>query len=137
MRFTFSIDLLFLLTFLKINWRSTLHTNTRRIALGVGPVQNWQHGNENNAFYIVLRFWLTLGRSLHFFLGLLSLTLNVLCLLWVSLNPALWQIFVEHQIGIIFMGVVAKHLFSTVPRKSPLGCSSQIIIYKLLWQHHF
>ena len=27
----------------------------------------------------------------------------------VHLNATLWHIFVEHQMGIIFMGVIAKH----------------------------
>ena len=48
-------------------------------------------------------FWLTLGRSLHFFLVLLLLNLNI-----SIVNATLWHIFVENQKGVIFMGVVAK-----------------------------
>ena len=54
----------FLLTFLNINFV-------------------WQHGYHNNVRHIVWIFWLTLGRSLHFFLVLLLLTLNMICLLWM------------------------------------------------------
>ena len=105
---------------------------------GVGPVQIWQQGYQNKICDIVLKFWLTLGRSLHYFLVLLSLTLNILCFLWMSLNATLWHNFGEHQIGVIFMRVVAKHYFATLPVTRPLGCSSHIIIYKLLWRRrHF
>ena len=82
---------------------------TRSIALSVGLVQIWYQGYHNNICHVLLRFWLTLGRSLHYILVLLLLTLNILYLLWVSLNATLWHIFVEHQIGVIFIGVVAKH----------------------------
>ena len=48
------------------------------------------------------------------------------------LNADLWHIFVEHQIGVIFMRDVAKHYFATVPMTSPMGYFSQIFVYKLL-----
>ena len=64
---------------------------------------------------VILRLWLTLGRSLCCFLVLLLLTLYILCLFGMSLNATLWHIFVEHQMGVIFIGVVAKHYFATVP----------------------
>ena len=44
----------------------------------------------------------------------------------MSLNATLWYTFVEHQIGDIFMGVVAKYYFATMSMTSPMGCSSQI-----------
>ena len=37
----------------------------------MGPVQIWQQGYHNNVYHFVLKlwlFWLTLGRSLHYFL---------------------------------------------------------------------
>ena len=110
---------------------------TRSIALGVVPVQIWQQGYHSNVCHVILRFWLVLGRSLHYFLIFLLLTLNIICLLWMSLNATLWYIFIEHQISVIFLGVIAKHWFSTVSMTSPMGCSSQIIVYKLLWWRHF
>ena len=70
---------------------------TRSITLGVGPVQIWEQGYQNNVFNVVLRVWLTLTRSLHYFLVLLLLTFNILCLLRMSLNATLWHIFVEQQ----------------------------------------
>ena len=62
-------------------------------ALAVWPGQIWKQGYHNNVCHFVLRFWLTLYWSLHYFLVF-------------SLNATLWHIFVEHQIGIIFKGVV-------------------------------
>ena len=47
-------------------------------------------------------------------------------------NATLCQNFVENQKGVIFMGVVAKHLFPTIPMISPMGCSPKIFVYKLL-----
>ena len=43
----------------------------------------WQQGNNNNFCHVVWMFWLTLCRSLHFFLALLLLSLNIICLLWM------------------------------------------------------
>ena len=108
-RFTFSIDLFISPNIFK-NVCSSSHkclfkVYTRSIALGVGAVQIWQHVYHSNVCHVVLKFWLTLGRSLYYFL---LLTLNILCLFWMSLNATLWHIFVENQIGVIFMGVVAK-----------------------------
>ena len=34
--------------------------------------------------------------------------------------------------GYLCMGVIAKHYFPTVPMISPIGCSSEIFVYKLL-----
>ena len=45
----------------------------------------------------------------------------------MSLNITFWHISVEHQIGIVFMGVVAKQ-FATVPKTDSTGCSSKIQI---------
>ena len=59
-------------------------------------------------------FWLTLGRSLHFFLVILLFIVNA----------NLWPLYVEDQKVFIFMGVVA------IIR--PMGCSSEIFVYKLL-----
>ena len=75
---------------------------TRSMALGVGPFQISQQGYHSNVCHVVLRFRLTLCRSLQYFLVLLLLTLNILCLLWMSLNSTLRYIFVEHQIGVMF-----------------------------------
>ena len=59
-------------------------------------------------------FWLTLGRSLHFFLVIL---LSIV-------NANLWPLYVEDQKEFMFMGVVA------IIR--PMGRSSEIFVYKLL-----
>ena len=59
-------------------------------------------------------FWLTLGRSLHFFLVIL---LSIV-------NANLWPLYVEDQKEFIFMEVVA------IIR--PMGRSSEIFVYKLL-----
>ena len=100
-RFAFGID-----PFISpkvFNSMSTPHTKclfnvyTGSIALGVGPIQIWQQGYHNNVCFVILKFWLTLGWSLHYSLELLLLTLNVRCLLWMSLNATLWHIFVERQ----------------------------------------
>ena len=64
---------------------------------------------------------LTMGRFLHYFLVLLLLTLNILSL-WMSLNATFRHIFAEHQIGVIFMEVFAKHYFATVPMTSHISC---------------
>ena len=142
-RFTFSIDLFISPNSFK-NWfnvnsahRCLFEVYTKSTALGLGPVQSWQQEYSNNVSYVVFRFWLTLGWSLHYFLALLLLTLNILCLLWMSLNATLWHIFVKHQIDIVLMGVVAKHKFATVPMISPMECSSQIFVWKLLWRRNF
>ena len=37
----------------------------------------WQQGYHNNVCHVVWMFWLTLGRSLHFFLVLLLLIFNI------------------------------------------------------------
>ena len=55
----------------------------------------------------------------------------------MSLNATLWFIFVGHQIGIIFIEVVAKDWFTVVPMTCPMGCSTQTFVYKLLWQGLF
>ena len=88
---------LFFLTLLKINWMWTLTRQlfkvcTRSIALGVGPVQIWQHGYHSNVYHVVLRFWLPLGRSLYYFLVFLLLTLNIFCLLLISLDATFWNV---------------------------------------------
>ena len=108
--------------------------DTISIALGVRPVQIWQQGHQSNFCHIVLKFWLTLGRPLHYFLVLLWLTLNILVLLWMSLNSTLWHNFGEYQIGVIFMRVVAKHYFATLLMTRPMECFSHVIMYKLLWR---
>ena len=41
----------------------------------------WQQGYHNDICHVVWMFWLTLGRSLHLFLVLLSLAINIDCLL--------------------------------------------------------
>ena len=46
---------------------------------------------------------------LHYFLVFLLLTLNILCLLRMSINSNLWYIFVEHEVRVIVMEVLAKH----------------------------
>ena len=67
----------------------------------------WQQRFHNNFCHVVWMFWSTLSKSLHHSLVLLLLTLNIICLLWISLNATLWHIFVEHQKNVIFMGVIA------------------------------
>ena len=42
-----------------------------------------QKGYQNNVSHVVWVFWLSCCRSLHFFLVLLLLTLNIICLLWM------------------------------------------------------
>ena len=79
----------------------------RSITLGVGPVPIWQQEYQKNVCHVILRFWLTLGRSLHYFLVLLLLTLNILRLFWMSLNATLRHIFVEHHKGVIFIVIFA------------------------------
>ena len=136
-RFTISIDL-----FVSPNiFESLLNVNpahkflfkvcTTSIAFSVRPVQISQQGYHSNVCHVALRFWLTLGRSLHYFMVVLLLTLKILFLLWMALNATLWHIFVEHTIIVILMGVTAKYSFATVPLTSPTECSSQIIVYKL------
>ena len=50
---------------------------------------NLAKGYQKNVCHVVFKFWLTWGRSLHYFLVLLLLTLNILYLLWMSLNATL------------------------------------------------
>ena len=69
----------------------------------------WQQGYHSNVCHFIWMFWLTLDRSLHFFLVLVLFTLTLFIV-----NVSLWHIFVENQKGIIFIGVVAKQ-FPTVP----------------------
>ena len=94
-----------LVTFLNINGTSTLLTN---LCL-----------TNRDGCHGVWMFWLTLGRSLHFFLVIL---LSIV-------NANLWPLYVEDQKEFIFMGVVA------IIR--PMGRSSEIFVYKLLWRCHF
>ena len=42
---------------------------TRRIALGVGPVQIWQQGCNNNVCHVVLKLWVNFGEAFTLFLG--------------------------------------------------------------------
>ena len=79
-----------------------------------------------------LSFWLTLWRSLHYFLVFALLTLNILCLLQMSINSNLWYIFVEHQVRDIFMDVLAKHyqwlaLWSVLHRYLSVSCYIKVI----------
>ena len=68
-----------------------------------------QQGYHNNVCHVVWMFWLTFGRSLHFFLVLLLLTFNLFDLYLFIVNATLWHIFVENQEGVIFMGVVENY----------------------------
>ena len=97
-RFTISIDL-----FVSPNiFESLLNVNpahkflfkvcTTSIAFSVRPVQIWQQEYHSNVCLVALRFWLTLGKSLHYFMVVLLLTLNILFLLWMALNTNLWHI---------------------------------------------
>ena len=63
------------------------------------PAQIWQQRHHNKVSRVM--FSLTLGRPLHYFLVLLLLILNFLCLLWISLNATLRHISAEYQIGVI------------------------------------
>ena len=114
-RFTISIDL-----FVSSNiFESLLNVNpahkflfkvcTTSIAFSVRPVQIWQQEYHSNVCHVALRFWLTLGKSLHYFMVVLLLTLNILFLLWMALNTNLWYIFMEHTIVVILMAVTAKY----------------------------
>ena len=98
---------------------------TRSIALGVGPVQTWQQGYHNNVWHIVLRFRLSLGRSLHFLLVFLLSTLNIFCLLRMSLNANL------------YLWELLQNISLQPCQASSMRCSSQIFVCKLLWQCHF
>ena len=52
----------------------------------------WQQGNHDNVCHVVWIFWLTLSRFLHFFLVLLLLILNNICLLSVlPYDISLWK----------------------------------------------
>ena len=84
--------------------------------------------NRDTKTMSVMSFWclVNFGQAFAPFLLLLFFTLNIFCLLWMSLNATLWYIFVKHQIDVIFMEVVAKHYIATVPITSPMGCSSQM-----------
>ena len=65
----------------------------------------WQQGYHNNVCHVVWMFWLTLGRSLHFF-GTLIVDFEYYLFI---VNATLRHIFAENQKGVIFMEVVAKH----------------------------
>ena len=67
--------------------------------------------NRDTKTMSVMSFWclVNFGQAFAPFLLLLFFTLNIFCLLWMSLNATLWYIFVKHQIDVIFMEVVAKH----------------------------
>ena len=73
--------------------------------LDVSTVHIWQHRCHNDVFHVVLMFWLTLGR-------IFALFLNAFVDFEYSLFSEnvikCYLIFVEHQIGVMFMGVVAK-----------------------------
>ena len=114
-RFTFSIDFfvspnIFENLFnVNLAYKVLFKVCTRSIAFSVGTVHIWQQGYHNNFCHVALRFWLTLGRPLYYFMVVLLLTLSILFLLWMPLNATLWLIFVKHQIVVILMGVTAKH----------------------------
>ena len=78
-RFAFLVDHFLLLTFLNVNGMSSVKSVWRQ----------WYH---NNVCHVAWTFRLTLGRSFHFFLVLLLLALNIICLLWILPNDiSLWK----------------------------------------------
>ena len=78
-RFAFFVDHFLLLPFLNINGMSSI-------------TSVWQQWYHNNVCHVVWMFRLTLGRSFHFFLVLLLLALNIICLLWILPNDtSLWK----------------------------------------------
>ena len=104
-----------------------INVYTGSIALGVRPIQIWQQGYHNHVCFVVLKFWLTLGRSLHYVLVLLLLTLNVRCLLSMSLNATLWHVFVERQTRRYIYENCWKKLVIYIHRYLSISCYDDII----------
>ena len=78
--------------------------------IGCGICRNVTTRTPQQCLLCRFEDFVNFGQVFALFLGVLfMLTLNILCLLWMSLNATLAHIFVEHQIRFIFMGVVAKH----------------------------
>ena len=94
-RFTFIIDLFFLLIFLNTNGTSTLHTN---VYLTTGIPQQ--------CLSCCLNVLVNFGQIFALFLSTFIVDFEYYLFI---VNAALWHIFVENQKGFIFMGVVAKH----------------------------
>ena len=90
-----------LLTFLNINGTTTLHTNAS-LPTGI-PQQYLSCGLD-----VLVNF----GQIFALFLGTFIVDFEYYLFI---VNATLWHIFVENQKGVIFMGIVAKHLFPTVP----------------------
>ena len=90
-----------------------------------------QQGHHNNICIVLWMFWLTLGRSLHFFLVLLLLTLNIICLLWVLPFDISLR---KTKKGLYWWEELQSISFQQCQR---LRCFSEIFVYKLLWQPHF
>ena len=99
-RFTFIIDLFFLLTFLNINGTTTLHTN---VSLTTGIPQH--------CLSCRLDVLVNFGKIFALFLGAFVVDFEYYLPI---MNATLWHSFVENQKRVILMGVVAKHYFPTV-----------------------
>ena len=67
-----------------------------------------KYDNKNTRTMSTCRFMILVnfGQDFPFFMVLLLLTLNILCLVWMSLNATLLQR--GYDIGVISMGIVAK-----------------------------
>ena len=77
---------------------------------GMSSVKSvWQQWYHNNICHVAWMFRLTLGRSFHFFLVLLLLALNIICF----------------------------YIYWSSCKISPMGCSLEIFVYRLLWRCHF
>ena len=95
----------------------------------------WQQGYHNNVCHVVWMFWLTLGRSLHFFLVLLLLTLNIICLLWMlPYDISLWKTkkglyLWEYLQNISFQQCQWLALWGVLQRCLSLSCYDDVIFY--------
>ena len=112
----------------------------------MGPVQIWQQGYHNNVYHFVLKlwlFWLTLGRSLHYFLVFLFLTLNILCLLWMSLNATFWHIFVKTFKYALYLRELLQYInlqlrqwlavWGNLPRYLSISCYGNDVIFNFYY----
>ena len=116
---------------------------TRSNALGVRPGQIWQQGYHNNACHVAFSFSLTWGRSLYYFLVLLLLTLNILCLLWMSLNATLnvylWGIpsrrYIYGSGSKTLVSNCANYYYSRITNsQADLCLYESLLLIKLYWQ---
>ena len=129
-KFIFSIDLLFPLTLLEINWTSTLHVNvcprlletiiqlyynsynsyTRNNCIASGTCQNLTTKIPQQCLSYLLKILANFGEVFELFLGAFVVDFEYsFFLVNIIKGFTLWHILVEHQIGAIFMEVVVKY----------------------------